>query len=185
MGRYDRGVRQMHTRFKTRLRSAIAVVVALTAVTTSSEPARAAAKPGRVVAVLEVPSIKLKTRVREGFSDATLAADPGWWNKQGPIGGANGTSITGHRRSHGAEFRKINLIKRGATVIIKKGGTTFVYRVTGSSIVKPDQVRVLTARKPYELALIACHPERSNKLRIVVRASLVKVVEVGEVAPLK
>lgn len=174
----------MHTSFKTKLTAGLVTVFMLSSVGGRVE-ARDSGKPGRVVAVLEIPSIKLKTSVREGFSDATLNRDPGWWNKQGPIGGVNGTSITGHRVSHGAEFRKINLIKRGSSVMLKKGRTTYVYRVTGSSVIKPDQVRVLNARKPYELALIACHPVGSNRMRMIVRATLVKVIETGSILSLK
>jgi sortase A len=170
--------------FRKTLIAALFLVAALD-VAQNPNTVEAKGRVGEVVATLEIPGIKLRTPVRVGFSDATLARDPGWWNKQGPMGGSNGTSITGHRTTHGAEFRKLNTIKRGSSVVLRRGGTVFVFRVTGKSVVKLDQVRVLNAREPYELTLITCHGAASKKTRLVVRAKLVKVTERAEVTPIK
>lgn len=163
----------------------IATLCLVASFTQNPDTVNAKGRVGEVVATLEISSIKLRTPVRVGFSDATLARDPGWWNRQGPMGGLNGTSIAGHRTTHGAEFRNLNTIKRGSSVVLRRDGTVFLFRVTGKSVVKVDQVRVLKARDPYELILVTCYGEVSKKMRLVVRAKLTKVTERAEVTPAK
>lgn len=130
---------------------------------------------GQVVGVLEIPSIKLRTSVRLGTSRATLAKDPGVWEQTGPIGGSKGTTITGHRSSYGAEFANFDKLKRGNQIVVKINKRVYLYRITSKKVVKPREVSVMNAREPYELTLITCHPKRSNRQRLVVRASLVQI----------
>lgn len=159
----------------TRKIRAVAIVLSIVLPSFLASGAQAKSETGRVVGVLEIPSIKLKTSIRLGTNRATLDKDPGVWEQTGPVGGSKGTTITGHRSSHGAEFANLDKLKRGNQIVVKRNKRVYLYRITSKKVVKPGEVSVMNAREPYELTLITCHPKRSNKQRLVVRASLVQI----------
>jgi LPXTG-site transpeptidase (sortase) family protein len=56
------------------------------------------------------------------------------------------------------------------------GSTTYVYRVTTTDVVYPDDVSLYySGSLEQSITLIACHPPHSVALRIVTRATLIAV----------
>lgn len=107
-----------------------------------------------------------------GTTEKSLSKGPGVFYG-GPLPGQDGnTAIAGHRTSHGAPFKNIDKLKIGSSVLVETEYGTFKYVVTGSEIINPRDVRVLSDTTGADLTLIACHPLHSTKQRIVVTAQL-------------
>lgn len=126
--------------------------------------------------ILEVPSIGLTTRVLQGVADAVVNIDPGHLTESSAPNQPGNVAIFGHRESHGEEFKYLHQVPVGAMVTLTMGSTRFVYQVTGTDIVYPnDQSLYYSGSNEQSITLIACHPPHSVALRIVVRATLIRV----------
>ena len=87
---------------------------------------------------------------------------------------ARGTvALAGHRTTYGAQFRRLDDLRRGDRVELAMPYGRFAYRVERTRIVAPTATWV-TRRVSYDrLVLTACHPLFSAAERIVVFARLV------------
>jgi len=88
--------------------------------------------------------------------------------------GAEGTAvIAGHRTTSGAPFRRLDLLRRGDLIVVRKGGVEQQWVVESSVIVPPSAVNVIRSRPgTRRLAIMACNPPFSAKERLVVHANL-------------
>lgn len=128
--------------------------------------------PGR----LEVPAIGLTTRVLQGVADAVVNVDPGHLTESSAPNQPGNVAIFGHRESHGEEFKYLHQVPNGSMVKLTMGSTSFIYQVTSTDIVYPDdQSLYYSGSAEQSITLIACHPPHSVALRIVVRATLIRV----------
>jgi sortase A len=137
-------------------------------------PARVAA--GGVVGMLDVPRLRLSTPVIEGDDEQTLQRAAGHLADT-PLPWENGNSaIAAHRDGL---FRPLKDVKAGDEIRFRTTRDEFVYRVSKTSIVKPDDVSVLGPRESSSLTLITCYPfyyVGSAPKRFVVYAERVSVV---------
>jgi len=116
-------------------------------------PARVAA--GGLVGMLDVPRLKLSTPVIEGDDDKTLERAVGHLPDT-PMPWENGNSaIAGHRDGL---FRPLKDLKVGDEIRFRSTRDEFIYKVTKTSIVLPDDVSVLGPRAKNTLTLITCYP---------------------------
>ncbi len=116
-------------------------------------PARVAA--GGLVGMLDVPRLKLSTPVIEGDDDTTLERAVGHLPDT-PLPWENGNSaIAGHRDGL---FRPLKDLKVGDEIHFRSTRDEFIYKVTKTSIVQPDDVSVLGPRSKNALTLITCYP---------------------------
>jgi sortase A len=121
-----------------------------------------------------VPSIGLSTRVLQGVEGVNI--DPGHLTESSAPNQPGNVAIFGHRVSHGEEFQYLDRIPNGAIIKLTIGGTSYLYRVTTTEIVYPDDVSLYySGALEQSITLIACHPPHSVALRIVTRATLVGV----------
>jgi len=99
--------------------------------------------------------------------------------------GRRGTvGIAGHRSTHGAPFRKLNLLRPGDRIQVSMPYGGYEYAVERTRIVSPEQAEVLRTARSDRLVLTACHPVWSAKQRIVVIARLVRWPNALRTAPL-
>lgn len=139
-------------------------------------PANQRPDPISFPGLLEVPAIGLSTRVLQGVEDAVVNIDPGHLTESSAPNQPGNVAIFGHRESHGQEFKNLNRVPNGSAIRLTIGGTTFVYKVTTTDIVYPDDVSLYySGSNEQTITLIACHPPHSTALRIVVRGTLVGV----------
>jgi LPXTG-site transpeptidase (sortase) family protein len=133
--------------------------------------------PYQALGRVAIPRIGLDVSFGEGVYAKALDHGPGHWSGT-PMPGQDGNAVlSGHRNTHTAPFRYLNLLKRGDKIIVRLAGekpTTF--RVTGTAIVKEAKFKDFVLRQPRdpnarEVTLFACHPEGNPVFRIVVRAS--------------
>jgi LPXTG-site transpeptidase (sortase) family protein len=138
------------------------------------QPANQTPAPVNFPGYLEVPSIGLSTRVLQGVEGVNI--DPGHLTESSAPNQPGNVAIFGHRVSHGEEFQFLDRIPNGANIKLTVGATTYVYRVTTTEIVYPDDVSLYySGSLEQSITLIACHPPHSVALRIVTRATLVGV----------
>jgi len=71
----------------------------------------------------------------------------------------------------------------GDTIDLYSPYRRYRYSVTGTVIVRPDQIEVVAPTEHPSLTLTACHPPYSARYRIAVQAELVEVRRVSDSAP--
>lgn len=114
-----------------------------------------AVKTGGLVGMLDVPRLQLTTPVIEGDDDTTLKRAVGHLPDT-PMPWENGNSaLAGHRDGL---FRPLKDVKVGDEIRFRTTRDEFRYRVTKTSIVKPDDVSVLESKSRAGLTLITCYP---------------------------
>lgn len=130
-------------------------------------------KLGRVV----IPRIGLNTVYGEGVYAKTLLKGAGHWPGT-PLPGEDGNSVlSGHRNTHTAPFRYLNLLHHGDKVLVSVGGKKAVtFRVDRTTIVREKAFKDFVLRQPKDpnsrtVTLFACHPEGNPVYRIVVHAT--------------
>lgn len=112
-------------------------------------------RTGGLVGMLDVPRLKLTTPVIEGDDDTTLKRAVGHLPDT-PLPWQDGNSaLAGHRDGL---FRPLKDIKVGDEIRFRTSREELRYKVTATSIVKPDDVSVLGKRKKPSLTLITCYP---------------------------
>lgn len=129
---------------------------------------------GSPVAFLEIPQLDLDEVVVSGVGDEELRSGPGHFRDTPQPGRPGRAAIAGHRTTYGQPFRSIDRLVAGDEIITTTVTGRYVYRVTGTEIVEPDDYDVVTAGDPdaAELILVSCHPAFSTAQRIVVTAVL-------------
>ena len=128
---------------------------------------------GAPVGVITIPAIDLSMVVVEGTEDDQLRSGPGHYPGT-PLPG-RGRQL-GHRRSRTTylhPFYNLNDLIAGDPITIETVQGIFLYHVTSSLIVAPDDVSVIAATTTPTLTLTTCNPRFSATQRLVVHAALV------------
>ena len=131
---------------------------------------------GSPVARLKIPSIGLNWIVVEGVGAKPLRDGPGHFPETPMPGQFGNAAIAGHRTTFGAPFGDIDAVKPGDEITATTPAGEFVYLVTGSQIVNPNEYGAViptTDTTRATLTLVSCHPEYTAKQRIIVFADLV------------
>jgi LPXTG-site transpeptidase (sortase) family protein len=138
---------------------------------TAAVPARI--KAGGLVGMLDVPRLNLSTPVIEGDDDRTLKRSVGHLPDT-PLPWENGNSaMAGHRDGL---FRPLKDVEVGDEIRFRTTNDAYLYRVTKTSVVMPDDLSVLEPQGQSVLTLITCYPfyyVGSAPKRFVVRAERV------------
>jgi sortase A len=148
--------------------------------TTPAAPVLPAAKPipdvGKGVARLEIPRMGLNRIVVEGATADDLAKGPGHFPETPLPGQLGNAAIAGHRTTHLHPFFDIDTLQPGDEIIATTLNGRYVYHVTGTVIVAPEDYAAViptTDATKATLTLVSCTPRYSAKNRIVVRSELV------------
>jgi len=130
---------------------------------------------GEPVTRLEIPSLGLDEIVVAGVGIGELKLGPGHFPET-PLPGQYGrASIAGHRTTYGQPFRHIDRLEPGDLMITTTQAGRFVYEVTDSMVVMPNDYHVVNTTFPEfaNLTLVSCHPAFSSSRRLVVNGLLV------------
>jgi sortase A len=151
-----------------------------TAPTTTTTPVLPAAKPipaeEKGVARLIIPSIGVNRIVVEGATADALTKGPGHFPETPLPGQLGNAAVAGHRTTHLAPFFDIDQLQPGDEITVITLNGRYVYHVTGTVIVAPDDyasVIPTTDVTKATLTLVSCTPRYSATNRIVVHADLV------------
>jgi sortase A len=130
--------------------------------------------PDIYVGRIEIPAIMLDTTMYQGISEPTLDRGVGWWPGTALPGRVGNVVLAGHRTSHDKPFRYLDVLKPGDEVTLTTSDGTFVYAVTRTEIVQPEDIWIIDQTNASTLTMFACHPLHSVKQRIVVFADYVR-----------
>ena len=125
------------------------------------QQARAHAAPGAVktgglVGMLDVPRLQLSTPVIQGDDTGTLKRSVGHLPDTPMPWDAGNSAMAGHRDGL---FRPLKDVKIGDEIRFRTTRDEYRYRVTKTSIVKPDDLSVLEPQAgTATLTLITCYP---------------------------
>ena len=119
---------------------------------------RRAAKEGDAIARIRISRLGLDAVVVNGTRSGTLKRGPGRFLGSAMPGQGELVYIAGHRTTYGAPFSRIDRLRKGDRVFLELPYGTFEYAVTGSRIVRSDELSVLRSKGREQLALQACHP---------------------------
>lgn len=182
-----------------RVRRAVLVLAAVTALATVSAPVDAetlgppepfwadwtpavtrrpagdaAQSAGYVVSSLRIPSIGVEETVRAGIDLSIINQGPAHWSGTSPVGGSGNVVLAGHRTTFGAPFYDLDRLVPGDLVFLTDPrGFEVIYRVSQTFVVDPSAIWITYDSGDPTLTLFACHPKGSAAQRIVVRADLV------------
>ena len=140
------------------------------------------ALPAEAIAVMRVPAFgpDWVRPVLEGTGTAVLQQGVGHYSDAAPPGEVGNFAVAGHRTTYGAPFNPIADLAVGDAVVVETATQFHVYRVTGTEVVRPQDVGViapvpdLPGEAPTQafLTMTSCHPMYSARQRFVVHALL-------------
>ncbi len=131
---------------------------------------------GSVIGIIHIPRIELTLPLMEGTTEKILLQAIGHV-KGTPMPGQNGNSAFAGHRSHTFSrfFNRLGELGILDEVYIKTSSLQQKYEVYDVMIVNPTDVHVLEPDLDVPtITLITCHPENSNKQRLIVKAKLVE-----------
>jgi sortase A len=120
--------------------------------------------------------------ISEGTDRATVldVLGIGHYEKTAMPGDVGNFSIAGHRTTYGKPFHRIAELQAGDILVVTTTDTWYVYEVTETQIVNPDQTEVVLPvpgdpqATPTErlITLTSCHPMYSANQRYIVHGKL-------------
>ncbi|WP_409496725.1 class E sortase [Amycolatopsis sp. cmx-11-12] len=141
-------------------------------------PHRQNVTPGTPIARLELPRLGLRWTVTEGVDKATLKQGPGHYPGTQRPGETGNFAVAGHRTP--GVFWDLEDMRPGDVITVEDRTSRYVYRVTHSEVVSPDDGDALApvpdrpGAKPTvaSLVLTTCNPKWDNYQRLVVESTL-------------
>ena len=124
------------------------------------------------IAIMEIPSIKLKQPVVDGITEDVIKYFLGRFPNSAMPGEVGNFAVAGHRVSDFTDaFINLYKVKVGDKVIVTTKDGIYTYEVDSSFIVDPDQVEVLDDADYEKMTLITC--TIGSKRRVIVTGKLI------------
>ena len=125
------------------------------------------------IAIMEIPSIKLKQPVVEGITEDVIKYFLGKFPESTMPGEVGNFAVAGHRVSDFTDaFINLYKVKPGDIVIVTTKDGKYTYEVEESFIVEPEQVEVLDNADYEKITLITC--TIGSKRRVIVTGKLIE-----------
>lgn len=148
-------------------------------------PTLTAPSEGQPIGELKIPKIGLDKVVVEGTGTDDLRLGPGHYIGTPMPGQPGNAAIAGHRTTYGAPFYNLDQLRPGDPIDITTVQGSFVYVVTGTTIVSPSDNTVLDSTSRPTLTLTTCNPRWSSSQRLVVQAALSSTTPAAAPTPVK
>jgi sortase A len=121
---------------------------------------------------IQIPVINVDAPVVQGDSWDQLKKGVAQHLGSANPGQVGNVVLSGHDDVFGEIFRDLEKLQPGDVIILYTSQRQYVYVVTGSQIVPPNQVDVMNPTSDATATLITCYPYRIDNKRIVVFAKL-------------
>jgi sortase A len=131
---------------------------------------------GKGVARLEIPRIGVNRIVVEGATAGDLTKGPGHFPETPLPGQLGNAAIAGHRTTHLAPFFSLEKMQQGDEIIVTTLNGRYVYQVTGSEEVAPEDYAAViptTDVTKATLTLVTCTPRYTATNRLIIHSELV------------
>ncbi len=124
------------------------------------------------IAIIEIPKIELKAVIAEGIEDHILKYAVGHFENTAVPGGIGNFALAGHRNYETGEFfLKIHKLIAGNDIIITTHDNKYVYKVTETFVVGPENTYVLNETVNATITLVTCTTDGQD--RLIVKGELV------------
>lgn len=145
-----------------------------TAAGTDTNKAKPAYNGLELMGTVEIPVIEAYEPILPDATDKSLKVGVGSVVSGPAPGEAGNFVLAGHRSfTYGKQFSRLNELKENDEVIVESAEGRYVYQVSESFLVEPDDLTVLEQNDQVrELTLITCHPVRNPTHRLIVKAVL-------------
>lgn len=127
---------------------------------------------GNAIAVLQIPSQKIKGVVKEGTDNQTLKNYIGMFKGAAMPGQVGNFSVAAHNNIYTEIFRNLNKVNIGDEVKVTTKTATYTYKITSKQTVSPTSIEVINNSDKREITLITCNYNASA--RIVLKGELVQ-----------
>lgn len=121
---------------------------------------------------IQIPALELDAPIVMGDGWEELKQGVGQHIGSGLPGQAGNLVLSAHNDIYGELFRRLDKLQKGDEILILTQDRTFTYVVTGTKIVAPTEVDVLTPTAEATVTLISCYPYLVDTRRIVVQGVL-------------
>lgn len=129
---------------------------------------------GVTVGRIQIPAIGLDEPIREGVHLSVIDRGVAHWAGTAEAGGVGNMVLAGHRSTKTAPFHDLDHLQPGDSITVTGfDGRSAEYQVRETIIVTPHDIWIVEQTDVPMVTLFACHPKRSARQRIVVRAELV------------
>jgi sortase A len=138
---------------------------------------------GHGVALIRIPRLGKGFHyvVIEGVSIADLRKGPGHYPGTALPGQIGNFVVSGHRTTYLAPFNKLGELRDGDQILIDTRASQFVYKVTSTKVVQPDDISVAAPVPEHPRAnptkrlitLTTCNPKYSAAQRLIIFGRLV------------
>ncbi len=123
---------------------------------------------------INIPQINVNHTIVSGIDWEALKLGVGMMMNGVNPGDTRGNLVlSGHNDIYGQVFRDLDQLKVGDQFTVRTQTQEFVYTVTGSKIVGPNDVSVMNDRGGATLTLISCYPYKVDDKRYIVFAQRV------------
>jgi len=181
---------QLHQEFETLLNNPVIAANYHSLATTTTNPTSqprtlpTTPAPGEIAGQILIPSIGVDQIVLAGTSRSILKNGPGIWEWGVAPGAPGNATLSGHRTTYGAPFRRLDELQIGDQIVWKAPNQPdAVFEVRGTTLVAPTQVGVTEPTGGVRLTLTTCDPVGSAARRLVVQAELVEGAYLSEALP--
>ncbi|GIH05881.1 hypothetical protein Rhe02_39480 [Rhizocola hellebori] len=128
-----------------------------------------------VIAKLYIPRLNKQWVVVQGVTQADIRYAPGHYPRSAMPGEDGNFAVAGHRNR--ATFWDLDLLQAGDKIIVESKTTWFIYKVSTSKVVLPNQVEVVQPVPPGQSAgklitLTTCNPKFNNYQRLIIHGTL-------------
>jgi sortase A len=138
---------------------------------------------GHGVALIRIPRLGKGFHyvVIEGVSVADLRKGPGHYPGTAMPGQIGNFVVSGHRTTYLAPFNKLGELRDGDRILIDTRASQYVYKVTTTKVVQPDDVNVAAPVPEHPRAnptkrlitLTTCNPKYSAAQRLIIFGQLI------------
>ncbi|ARC86240.1 sortase family protein [Clostridium argentinense CDC 2741] len=124
-----------------------------------------------VIAIMEIPKIKLQVAVKEGTEMDILNYAVGHFKNTAMPGKKGNFAVAGHRNyTTGEFFLNVHKLTDKDEIKVRTHENTYIYTVSGMEVVNEDALEVLNPTEDATITLVTCTED--GKQRLIVRGKL-------------
>lgn len=128
----------------------------------------AVSAPQTPTGVIRIPAIGLVHPTFEGIEPEHVDLGPTHWPGTAQPGENGNAVFAGHRTTWTRPFFDLDRLRAGDELVFERPNGVFVYVVSDSFVVKPEDTWIINPTDEPTVTLFTCHPKYSERQRYVV-----------------
>ncbi len=129
--------------------------------------------PENIIGVINIEKIALSAPLAEGTDNKSIMFALGHFKGTALPGEIGNFAVAGHRSyTFGEYFSRLDELEKGDKIEVLYSGKRYIYEVTNSFIVEPEQTEVIDPTDKPVITLVTCTPKWTATHRLIVRGEL-------------